>query len=204
MTQKLDWHDPRAIETIRERIKRGQVVAGSSDTVIGLLAAATKQGRDALDRIKKRSTMPYLMLVKDLETAQKFSPIFQTGLVAELAHEFWPGPLTLIVPAKEDVPDYQKAASGGIALRVPAHEGLQKLLAQSEALFSTSANFSGKPVPETIEALDPEIAKQVSFIISDGERVASSAPSTILDCMGEKIQIIREGAISKQCLQRYL
>ena len=202
MTQRVDWQDPIAIETIGERIKREEVVVGTSDTVIGLLAAATKQGRDALDQVKKRSDMPYLVLVKDLETAKRFSPIFQTGSVAELAHEFWPGPLTLIVPAKEDVPDYLKAASGGIALRVPDHEGLQKLLAQSEALFSTSANLSGKPVPETIEALDPEIAKQVSLIISDGE--GASAPSTILDCMGEKIQIIREGAVSKEFLKAYL
>ncbi len=200
--QRVDWQDPIVIETIRERINRGEVVAGTSDTVIGLLASATKKGRDALDRIKKRSDMPYLVLVKDVEAAKKFSPVFQTGPVAELAHEFWPGPLTLIVPAKEDVPDYLKAASGGIALRVPAHEGLQKLLAQSEALFSTSANLSGNPVPETIEALDPEIAKQVGFLISDGE--GASAPSTILDCMGDKIQIIREGAISKQRLYKYL
>ncbi len=123
MTQRVDWQDPRAIETIGKRIKRGEVVAGSSDTVIGLLAAATKQGRDALDRIKKRSQMPYLVLIKDLETAKKFSPVFQAGPVAELAHTFWPGPLTLIVPAKEDVPDYLKSALGGIALRMPAHEG---------------------------------------------------------------------------------
>ncbi len=203
MTKKVDWQDPGAIETIKERITQGKVVAGSSDTVIGLFAADTEQGRDALDRIKKRSTMPYLLLVKDLETAKKFSSVFQTGQIAELAHKFWPGPLTLIVPAKEDVPDYLKATSGGIALRVPDHENVQKLLAQFEALFSTSANLSGKPVPETIEALDPEIAKQVSLIISD-EKDASSVSSTILDCMGDTIQIIREGAISKQRLQNYL
>jgi L-threonylcarbamoyladenylate synthase len=203
MVQKVDWNDLQAIKRIEKSLQSGHVVAGSSDTVIGLLTAATQVGHDALDHVKRRSAMPYLVLVKDLETAKTLSPILQNGRVAQLAHQFWPGPLTLIVPAKKDVPDYMKSASGGIALRVPAHAGLQKLLNKMGALFSTSANFSGEPVPHHINDIDPDILKQVSMIISDEEE-GPAIPSTILDCTRDQIKVIREGAVLKERFKDYL
>lgn len=203
MMQRADWKDYLAIESIAEKIERGGVGAGSSDTVLGLIAGATQEGKHALDRIKQRSGMPYLVLVPNLEAASKLSPALQSGPVAELARAFWPGPLTLILPAGKGVPEYLKSPSGGIAVRVPDHAGLQQLLLKTGMLFSTSANRSGDPVPERISDLDSAIADQMAFLIGD-EQEGRVAPSTILDCTKENIRIVREGAISKEPLKVYL
>lgn len=203
MAQRVDWKDFLSLETVAEKLKSGEVVAGSSDTVLGLLSAATTESKKKLDQIKQRSDMPYLILVPDVAAAQKLSPLLQSGKVAQLARAFWPGPLTLILPAGKDVPQFLQSSSGGIAVRVPDHAGLQRLLAQCEMLFSTSANRSGDPVPERFSEIDPAIMNQVAFLIED-EGKKKVVPSTILDCTKEGIEVVREGAISKERLQAYL
>jgi len=203
MMRNVDWKDSAAIDTIEQVIQKGGVVVGDSDTVAGLLAAATRQGKDALDGIKQRSAMPYLLLVKDIEHAQQYSDAFAGTKVQELARAFWPGPLTLIVVARKDVPEYMKSLKGGIAIRVPDHAGLQQLLSRCGALFSTSANLSGQPVPETVSAIDPAIAQHVDFVIGDTEK-KEGVPSTILDCTTDPISVVREGALSKERLGEYL
>ncbi len=199
MVQRLGWSGSKTIERVAKVLADQKVVAGSSDTVIGLLAPLSQAGRDALDRIKRRSNMPYLVLVGSAEKAMQLSNAFEREKVAWLAKEFWPGPLTLIVPAKEGVPDFMKSPAGGIAIRIPDHTGLQELLSRVEGLFSTSANLSGQPVPQSVGEIDPEILEEVSAIVSEKE-APEMVPSTILDCMGEKIKIIREGAVSAQRL----
>ncbi len=203
MMQTIDWKDSSAVVKIEDAIQKGAVVAGDSDTVAGLLAAPTQQGKDALDRIKKRSAMPYLLLVKDIEHAQQYTDVFNDVKIAALAKAFWPGPLTLIVPARNDVPEYMKSQKDGIAMRIPDHAGLQVLLAQCGALFSTSANLSGQPVPETVSAIDPAIAQNVALVIGDTEK-KEVVPSTILDCTTDTITIVRQGAVARKELQKYV
>jgi len=202
MTQRADWKDFSALKDVAKKLETGAVVAGSSDTVLGLLSAATDTGKAKLDQIKKRSDMPYLVLVSDLVAARKLSPFLQSETGAQLARTFWPGPLTLIVPAGKDVPSYLQSATRGIAIRVPDHAGLQQLLSHTGMLFSTSANISGSPVPQQLSDLDPVIAGQVSYLI-EGEN-GQKAASTIVDCMQDPIRVIREGSISKELLEDYL
>ena len=87
---------------------------------------------------------------------------------------------------------------------MPNHAGLLSLLQHVPALFSTSANKSGQPVPTTIEALDVDILSSVAYIINDGEQgeAASTVPSTILDCTGEVIRVVREGAYSIERIEQ--
>ncbi len=201
--QQLDWSDQKTVEKVAHLLANQMVVAGSSDTVIGLLASLSQQGRDSLDIIKQRSNMPYLVLVGSIETAQQLSDAFDREDVAQLVKQFWPGPLTLILQAKEDVPAYMKSPTGGIAIRVPSHEGLQALLSSVNGLFSTSANISGKPVPHTVDEIDSEIKKKVHAIVEE-KKAPEMVPSTILDCTGDKIKVIREGTLSIQSFFNYL
>jgi len=73
--------------------------------------------------------------------------------------------------------------------------GLQQLLAYLPGLFSTSANISGKPIPQTINEVDERIVSQVAYAVIDKkEKAHKSIPSTIIDCSGERIVVVREGA----------
>ncbi len=202
MIQRVDWNDFIALEDVAKALQAGDVVAGSSDTVLGLLAAVTFEGKQKLDQVKKRNDMPYLVLVASVDEAKKLSPFFQTQKGAQLADAFWPGPLTLIVPARKDLPEYMKSKTGGIAIRVPDHAGLQQLLSKVETLFSTSANLSGQPVPQHLSDLDPSIEAQMSYLIGDDK--GAIVASTIVDCTQEPPHIIREGIVSKNRLEAYL
>ena len=88
-----------------------------------------------------------------------------------------------------------KSKQGRIALRVPDHAGLQKLLTHFTGLFSTSANISGNPIPRTINEVDERIVKQVSCAVIDKkEKPVALLSSTIIDCSGEPIVVVRKGA----------
>ena len=95
--------------------------------------------------------------------------------------------------------------NGSIALRVPDHEGLLKLLPYFEGLFSTSANIHGQRVANCMDQIDPTIEQQVGIICGDREQICySQSPSTILDCSSGKIEVLRSGAFSVEKLKDLL
>ena len=192
--KELTWNDPKSIDLISKTLQKENIVVGSSDTVIGLLAPLTQKGFAQLNQIKERNQKPYLILVENLSKALKLSDDFKRPVVRALAERFWPGPLTLIVQAKKGIPDYWGSPKGAIAIRVPAHEGLQQLLTHFDGLFSTSANKTSKPIPHSFEDLDPSISAQVAYLV---EGPLYDTPSTIVDVTQEPFTIVRQGAISQ-------
>lgn len=197
------WDEQNMSDQLVKILQAGKIVAGDSDTVIGLLAPLTPEGSKRLDQIKQRKDKPYLILVGDRKKAARFSSKIRSTLLQPLLDACWPGPLTVIVPAHETVPDFMQSKSGAIAVRVPDHQGLQKLLQSFDGLFSTSANRSGETIPDTIKAIDPGIASEVACIIADRKKDARQ-PSTIIDYTGDQPHLIREGAYSRQFLRQYL
>ncbi len=178
-------------------MRSGEVVVGSSDTVIGFLAPLTQEGFTALNTIKKRQEKPYLILVGSQSAVETLIEQPLSEQIKGIMARCWPGPLTLIFKAKASLPDYIKGPDGTIALRVPAHTGLQQLLAHCNGLFSTSANKAGEPVPVSFDQLDSDIKKQVKALVDDhpDETSQEVLPSTILDCSdGTTIRVVREGA----------
>ena len=90
-----------------------------------------------------------------------------------------------------------------IAVRVPKHNGLLRLLREFDGLFSTSANRSGQPVPKTIDELSSDIVESVSCIVRD-ENEEKKLPSTIVDFSREnECMVVREGSITKNEIERY-
>ncbi len=203
MNTRRYWQDKTIVDEIIKKLKNGLVVAGTSDTVVGLIAPLTQNGFDTLNKIKGRSDKPYLVLVGNREQANQFTDALQKEPIKTLIENCWPGPLTLIVPAKESVPSIATSSSNAIALRVPNHAGLQKVSTAMGGIFSTSANQTDQPVPQTIDALDQKIKDSVALIIDD-RKLSNKNPSTILDCTGDAIKIVREGAYSKDFLRHYL
>ena len=203
----LLWNDQKTIDILENELRKGNVILGEGDTVLGLLADVSQQGRLQLDLIKSRSEKPYLILVHDSKKAFKFIQFDESKLfqIENLMNICWPGPVTIIFRAKNDIPDFMKASHGTIALRVPHHQGLLQLLERCDALFSTSANSAGKPVPSTVEQVDEHILHSVRSIVLNniGETPESALlPSTIIDCTGDQLVVVRQGAFPADLLIR--
>ncbi len=197
------WDEPSLIVNLKRVLQEGKIVAGTSDTVIGLLAPLTYEGKETLDSLKKRNDKPYIVMVSDAHTGLQFSAALGEARLQPLLKACWPGPLTIIVTADEKVPSSLKSATGAIALRVPHHAGLQAILSCYPGLFSTSANISGGAVPQSVAKLHGEIVDNVAMIIDDREQ-RESKPSTIIDCTQPVAKIIREGAYSRAMLEPYI
>jgi len=202
---ELHWDDKTSLEAVIQALKMGDAVIGTTDTVLGLLADTTQEGFDCLNQIKGRSNKPYLILIPSQEALYHFVDLPLAGPVQKLVDQCWPGPLTIIFKVKAGAPSHLTSPDGTIALRVPKHAGLQAVLKHFNGLFSTSANMAGGPIPETIEQLDPLIRQKVAHLVVDSDTgQPASLPSTIIDCSGDEIKIVREGAFSKEHLMQLI
>ena len=178
---------------------------GSSDTVFGLLANTTAIGFSNLNSIKQRAEKPYIILINHIDKLKHFVSIERSDSVLNLLKFCWPGPLTVIFKAKDDLPAFLKSQDHKVAIRVPQHAGLLQLLASFEGLFSTSANLAGDEVPGLIEGINTKIIDKIDLIVLDRYNAGyanTSQPSTILDCSTGQIRVIRVGAYSIDSLVR--
>ena len=194
----LSWNNPETIDYVEKELHRGQVVLAEGDTVLGLLADVSEKGVAQLNYIKSRFAKPYLILVGSSKKVFDFIEIDKRKMfqIEKLINGCWPGPVTLIFRAKKGVFEPAQSPEGTIAIRVPNHAGLLQLLSQFDALFSTSANSSGAPVPSSIEQVDKVIMDAVACVVMNDahEKEQSTVPSTIIDCTGEQLIVVRQGA----------
>ena len=200
----LSWDDENSIKNMAKELENGGVAVGTSDTVLGFLAPANESGLLMLNRIKGRTDKPYIILIGEKSRIKEFAAGVPAHVQA-LIDACWPGPLTLIMRAKHELPTVLQGASGTIALRMPNHKGLLSLLDLIPALFSTSANKAGMPVPSCIKDIDPNIMAEVSLLIADdlqGCVDPKTKPSTIIDCTGPQLKVIRVGSYSIDMVQQ--
>ncbi len=192
--KKLFWGSPEAEQALNNAFKQGLAVLAESDTVWGLLAPATKSGAQELDRLKKRRDKPYLVLMGSVDAVDKVVVFPENGSYV-LAHKGWPGALTLLCPAHVGMLGDAQSSTGIVGIRVPDHEPLRKAAARYGGLFSTSANISGEPVPTNFDAIPELIRSGVAAVIyNDINYVPHTQPSTIVDCSGDTLQVVRQGA----------
>jgi len=176
-------------------LQSGGVVAIPTDTLYGL--AVDPRRSDAIERLfaikGRRSDVAVPLIAADLAQATEAGEFGLKELV--LARAFWPGPLSIVVPARHTI---ARAALGGgttAAIRVPANESARALaVAFGFALTATSANASGEPPAETADAVQ-KCVPAVDLIL-DGGRVAGGAPSTIVRIDGGVPTLVRDGAIA--------
>ncbi len=199
--RKIYWNDSNSRALIVQKLLSEKVVVGSSDTVLGLLAPVTERGYSLLNEIKVRQDKPYIILIESALKISYFVSNQEYERVEKLIHSCWPGPLTLIFKARPGLPAWAKASNGTVSLRVPAHTGLLAILSHFQGLFSTSANVSGQPVPQRVEDIDPTILGKVAALVVDTDAPEVKMPSTILDCSGSQIKVVRSGAYPISQLQ---
>jgi L-threonylcarbamoyladenylate synthase len=193
---------PENVLRAAELLRQGHVIGLPTETVYGL--AADGLNPVALARIfevKQRPLFdPLILHLADVEGAWELA-----ARVPEkarlLATKFWPGPLTLVLPKKEIVPDLATSGLPNVALRVPAHPVAQELLrAFGGPLAAPSANRFGRISPTDAEAVRQELGDAVPLIL-DGGACAVGLESTVLDFSGDTPVLLRAGGVPREELE---
>lgn len=193
-----------SINTLVEgAISGDRIVSFPTDTVPAL--AAKPDRAELIFAAKRRSQdKPLILMAASAEALWPYvegSPA-ELKLWQQVAKSYWPGALTLVLPASEKVPAAMNSIDRTtIGVRVPNHPLALKILEQTGPLATTSANLSGQPprlsVAE-IEALFPEVLTLVPSELPTAI-TASSLPSTVAKWTGSNWEILRQGTIELEC-----
>lgn len=175
-------------------VQRGGLVAFPTDTVYGLGTGPFDEA--AVTRLYAAKDRPLDKAIPVL-----LASLEQIGLVAAapgpralaLAARFWPGPLTIVVPKHPRVPAV--VADQTIGIRIPNHPVALALLSLSGPLAVTSANLSGRDSPRTAVQVRDQLDGRVDLIL-DGGPVPGGTASTVVDCTGPELVVLRAGPIS--------
>lgn len=199
-----DHPAPELIEQAAEAILSGQVIGYPTDTVYGLGAnALNAQAVARVFELKGRDRYrPILVIAGNMAQAQQL--VVLSELAERLAQRFWPGPLTLVLPARPGVPPHLLSADGKLGLRIPRHPICLELLNRCGVpITSTSGNISGQRNPVSAEDLLASFGDRLDLIIDSGP-ARSPAPSTVVTFIDDEIILLREGAISRLELERQI
>ncbi|NCO68732.1 MAG: threonylcarbamoyl-AMP synthase [Nitrospirae bacterium CG_4_10_14_0_8_um_filter_41_23] len=182
-------------------LKNGGIVVYPTETFYGLgVKFDMEDSLKKLYNIKQRpeeKAMPLIIGNKGLLSVVAAS-INDMALL--LMDRFWPGPLTLIFLAKENLSEYITAGTHTIAVRIPGESfALQLAKTANFPITATSANPSGLPPAQDAASVIKYFGDKVDLII-DGGHTSGGLPSTIVDVTGDKIKILREGVIKKELL----
>lgn len=196
VTQILPCDDAGIAEAAR-RIGLGEPVAMPTETVYGLAADATDSAAVArIYQAKGRPSFnPLIVHVADLAAARRLGKFSDVAL--GLAKEHWPGPLTIVVPARAQngIAGLATAGLDSIALRVPAHPAMQALLRTcGKPLAAPSANASGRISPTSAAHVLHSLGGRIGLII-DGGNTKRGIESTIVADTGGPLRLLRRGPI---------
>jgi len=203
MLDKLSSDVQRQVEMGISILRQGGIVAFPTDTVYGL--GACVDNRQAVERVytvkgRPQSMALPLLLARISQIAEVAHPVPQIAWL--LADNFLPGALTIVLPKSDSIPNIITAGGITVAIRIPAHpvpialaEGL------GAPIVGTSANLSSKPSLLTADEVYSQFGDRVDLII-DGGRCPGGKESTIIDVTGETPLILREGAVSREELER--
>ena len=149
----------------------------------------------------REETKPILVIVSDAAESERFIAQ-RTDAFATLAASHWPGALTLVAQAREEVPTLLTASTGTIGVRLPADNAVRDLVREcGGALTATSANPSTCPPARTAVEVENYFSDMLVLIVDGGSSAASTQPSTVVDVSGEVVQLIRAGAVGWDELQ---
>jgi L-threonylcarbamoyladenylate synthase len=208
MAEILKADDARldfVLEYATRLILAGKVVAFPTDTFYGLgadpfnLAAVSE-----IFRIKRRTAeRPLPLLVDSIDQAVDLAND-PPRLFFTLAQKFWPGPLTLVVPASRQIPLKITANTGKVGLRWPkAPLAVALIAAAARPLTGTSANLSELPACSTAAEVDRQVGSSLPLIL-DGGTTQGGLASTIVDLVGERARILRPGGVPESELKEFL
>ncbi len=183
-------------------LSRGAVIAAPTDTVYGVMCRYDNSAAiAALFAIKERPPDKAIPIL--IGDRSQLDLLVQQPLSAAadlLIERFWPGPLTLVLPAQANLPPALTASQATVGVRMPAHAGLCALIRRSGPLAATSANLSGAAETHTAAQVAQQLAGRLPLILQDDADEAGGrepAPaSVIVDLSGPAPRILRGGLIA--------
>ena len=187
----------------RELIRSGDLVCFPTETVYGL-------GANALDaeavmkifRVKNRpANNPLIAHISDYEMIHQIVPNVPRE-IEELAKTFWPGPLTIVLPRNDRIPDVVSAKLDTVAVRCPDHPIARALIREAGVpIVAPSANLSGKPSPTCLEHCIHDLQGKVGAIINGGN-CSIGLESTVIAPLGNRrLKLLRPGGITVDMLE---
>jgi L-threonylcarbamoyladenylate synthase len=197
----------KGISEAAERLRAGLLVAFPTETVYGLGANALDA--EAVARIfaakGRPSTNPLIVHVPDVAGARELAGEWP-DTAERLAERFWPGPLTLVVPRTEAIPDIVRAGGATVGLRVPSHPvALELLKTAGVPVAAPSANRSEEVSPTTAQHVADSLGPFVDdLLILDGGPTTVGLESTVLDVTADPPRILRPGMVTAPMLREVI
>ncbi|MCA9898155.1 MAG: threonylcarbamoyl-AMP synthase [Anaerolineales bacterium] len=199
-TKLLPASQPGAIMQAAAEARAGNLIVIPTDTLYGLACDAFNP--EAVRLIYAAKQRPYSKPIPILladssdlpRVVRSVPPVAQAFI-----NQYWPGPLTILLPKHPDLPE-EITDNNSVAIRIPDSEvGRAIIRATGGAMAVTSANLTGQEPAETAPDALQKLAGWVTAVVDDGPSPHGAA-STILDCTGHELKILREGPISAQSL----
>lgn len=189
-----------AIPAALALLQADNVFAAPTDTVYGLIcrydrSAAIEQLYLAKDRPPQKA-IP--VLISNSQQLKLLAPEPISPVAQLLIERFWPGALTIVLPALPTLPGILTANQPTIGVRMPAYEPLLRLLDQSGPLAATSANRSGGPDSATASDVLAQLTGRIPLLLVDDATARSATPSTVIDLSRtqEFPRMLRRGALA--------
>ena len=200
-----DGLDRRKIKIAAKFIREGKLVAFPTETVYGLGTDALneKAVRRIFEAKGRPADNPLIVHIADFE--QIYELAREVPREAEiLAEYFWPGPLTMVLPKKSNVPRVTTGGIDTVAIRMPAHEiALGLIRASGRPIAAPSANISGKPSPTLAEHVVDDLYGRIECIIDGGE-VKIGVESTVLDLTTKPPTLLRPGGLPLEEIEKII
>ena len=190
------------IKELAEILKKDGVISVPTDTVYGVCARMNSiEARNNLISIKHRPvTKPFPIMCADEEQIKNVALVDEK--TEKLIQAFMPGPITLILIKRSEIPDYVNNGNKTIAVRMATSKALEELIHKiGSPIFISSANQSGNPVCTSLEEIEkacPNLDGMMEGKVLFGEG------STIVDCTSEEFKVLRKGPISREQIMAVL
>lgn len=191
---------PAALSEAATILKEGGLVAFPTETVYGLGGIATQ--REAAQRIYaakgRPSDNPLIIHIAEPSDAERYA--YTGELYYRLAEAFMPGPLTVILPKRDTIPDTVTGGLDTVAVRCPDHPVAHALIRETgAAIAAPSANLSGSPSPTCGAHVKKDLDGRIDAIL-DGGSCEIGLESTIVQIKGDGLVLLRPGAITRDAL----
>ncbi len=190
------------IERAVAELARGGAVVYPTETVYGLgVDPANEAAMELLFALKGgRRGSGISLLVEGIETAERLCEGGLRGAARRLAERFWPGPLTLIVPASRMVPQAAVGPTGGVGLRCSSDPVAAELVAAAgRPITATSANPTGRPPAASVAEARRYFRERVAVYLDGGPRAIEQV-STVVEFLGGRAYLRRSGAIGADAI----
>ena len=192
-------------------LRGGGIVAFPTETVYGLGADAFNA--DAIVKVFEAKNRPFfdplIIHIDNIDTLSKVADLSQLSQESKrkinlLADNFWPGPLSLVLPKSDKIPGIATAGLNTAAVRLPANETARKLIRLAGgAVAAPSANPFGGLSPTTAQHVKDGLGEKVDIIL-DGGSALVGVESTVLDLSGEQVQLLRHGGVPKEEIEKVI